>query len=310
ILKTWEKIFPNTVKPESDMTTALLAHVRYPQDLFKAQRAILGSYHVTDAASFYSSDDQWTTPNDPTSSAVSTSLQPPYYLTMKVPGDKAPAFTLYSTFIPNSSTSNTRSILTGYLAANSDPGPNYGKLTILTLPKQVNIPGPGSVENQFTSNQTVANQLALLQRGSTKVDLGNLLTLPVGGGLLYVQPVYVRSTGETSYPLLRDVLVAFGTKVEFEPTLDAALDKLFGGNSGATAGDSNQNSSASPAPIASGSSTAAAISPALRAALAAMATDLADRTADYANNDLVDAAKADARLQQDIKDAIAAGGGQ
>jgi hypothetical protein len=310
ILKTWEKIFPNTVKPESDMSTALLAHVRYPQDLFKAQRAILGSYHVTDAASFYSSDDQWVTPPDPTSSAVSTTLQPPYYLTMKVPGDKEPAFTLYSTFIPNSSTANTRSILTGYLAANSDPGPNYGKLTILTLPKQRNILGPGSVENQFTSDQTVANQLALLQRGRTNVDLGNLLTLPVGGGLLYVQPVYVKSTGETSYPLLRDVLVAFGTKVEFEPTLDAALDKLFGGNSGAVAGDSNQNSSSTPIPISSGTSTSTAISSALKAALAAMATDLADRTADYAKNDLVAAAQADARLQQDIRDAIAAGGGQ
>jgi hypothetical protein len=308
ILKTWEKIFPATVKPESDMSTELLAHVRYPQDLFKAQRAILGSYHVTDAASFYSGDDQWITPNDPTSSTAATALQPPYYLTMKVPGDAKPAFTLYSTFIPNSSTSNTRSVLTGYLAANSDPGPNYGKLTILTLPKQVNIPGPGSVENQFKTDPNVANELALLTRGATKIDLGNLLTLPVGGGLLYVQPVYVSSTGETSYPLLREVLVAFGNKVEFEPTLDAALDKLFGGNSGATAGDSGSNTTSTPTPVPSGSAPAVN-NPALQAALSAMATDLADRTADYAANNLVAAAQADARLQADIKAAIAAGGG-
>jgi uncharacterized membrane protein (UPF0182 family) len=309
LLKTWEKIFPSTVKPESDMSTQLLAHVRYPQDLFKAQRAILGSYHVTDAASFYSGDDQWVTPNDPTSSTAATALQPPYYLTMKVPGDSKPGFTLYSTFIPNSSTSNTRSILTGYLAADSDPGKNYGKLTILTLPKQVNIPGPGSVENQFKTDPNVANELALLTRGATTIDLGNLLTLPVGGGLLYVQPVYVSSTGETSYPLLREVLVAFGNKVEFEPTLDAALDKLFGGNSGATAGDSGSNSSSTPVPIPSGTSSPGTESAALRAALTAMSKDLAARTAAYADNDLVAAAQADARLQQDIKDAIAAGGG-
>ena len=307
ILKTWEKIFPATVKPESDMSTELLAHVRYPQDLFKAQRYILGSYHVTDAASFYSGDDQWVTPNDPTSSSVSTSLQPPYYLTMKVPGTAKSAFTLYSTFIPNSSTANTRSILTGYLTADSDPGPDYGKLTILTLPKQVNIPGPGSVENQFKTDPNVANELALLTRGATKIDLGNLLTLPVGGGLLYVQPVYVSSTGETSYPLLREVLVSFGNNVAFEPTLDAALDQLFGGDSGATAGDSNQNSSSTPVPITTGSP--AAESAALKAALAAMGVDLADRTADYAANNLVAAAQADARLQADIKAAIAAGGG-
>jgi uncharacterized protein len=309
LLKTWEKIFPATIKPKSDMSTELLAHVRYPQDLFKAQRAILGSYHVTDAASFYSGDDQWVTPNDPTSATANTALQPPYYLTMKVPGTSKPAFTLYSTFIPNSSTKNTRSVLTGYLAVDSDVGPNYGKLTILTLPKQVNIPGPGSVQNQFKTDPAVANQIALLSRGATNVDFGNLLTLPVGGGLLYVQPIYVSSTGETSFPLLREVLVAFGNKVAFEPTLDAALDKLFGGNSGATAGDSGSNSSSTPVPIPTGTSTIAE-NAALRAALDSMSVDLAARTAAYASNNLVAAAQADARLQQDIKDAIAAGGGQ
>jgi uncharacterized membrane protein (UPF0182 family) len=308
LLKTWEKIFPATIKPRSDMSEQLLAHVRYPQDLFKAQRAILGSYHVTDAASFYAGDDQWTTPNDPTLAATDTALQPPYYLTMKVPGTSKPAFTLYSTFIPNSSTKNTRSVLTGYLAVDSDVGPDYGKLTILTLPKQVNIPGPGSVQNQFKSDPSVATELSLLSRGSSKVDLGNLLTLPVGGGLLYVQPVYVSSNGETSYPLLREVLVAFGNKVAFEPTLDQALDQLFGGNSGATAGDSGSNSSATPQPIPSGTQSASE-SAALRAALSAMSTDLAARTAAYAANNQVAAAQADVRLQQDIKDAIAAGGG-
>jgi uncharacterized protein len=310
ILKTWEKIFPNTVRPESDMSTALLAHVRYPQDLFKAQRAILGSYHVTDAASFYSGDDQWTTPNDPTSSSVSSSLQPPYYLTMKVPGDSKPGFTLYSTFIPNSSEANTRSILTGYLAADSDPGPNYGKLTILTLPKQVNIPGPGSVENSMKTDTDVAQEVTLLTRGSSKVDFGNLLTLPVGGGLLYVQPLYVSSTGETSFPLLREVIVSFGNNVAFKPTLDAALDTLFGGSSGAQAGDSGSNSSSTPVPVPSGTSSAVAISAALKAALADMGRDLAARTADYADNNLVAAAQADALLQKDIAAAIAAGGGQ
>jgi uncharacterized membrane protein (UPF0182 family) len=165
------------------------------------------------------------------------------------------------------------------------------------------------VQNQFKTDPNVANELALLNRGATTVDLGNLLTLPVGGGLLYVQPVYVSSTGETSYPLLREVLVAFGNKVEFQPTLDAALDALFGGNSGATAGDSGNNSSASPTPIPTGTAGGTE-SAALRAALAAMGTDLAARTAAYADNNLVAAAQADARLQQDIQNAIAAGGGQ
>jgi uncharacterized membrane protein (UPF0182 family) len=304
ILKTWEKIFPSTVKPESDMSAQLLAHVRYPEDLFKAQREILGSYHVTDAASFYSSDDQWVTPNEPTSTSATPPLQPPYYLTMQVPGTPKPAFTLYSTFVPQSTASNTRSVLTGYLTADSDAGPNYGKLTLLTLPKQSSVGGPGFVENSFTTNTTVANQLALLTKGTTKVVLGNLLTLPVGGGLLYVQPVYVESRGETQYPLLREVLVSFGNKIEFEPTLDAALNKLFGGDSGAAAGDSGQSTS-TPSPTTS-EGAGGANNPALQKALQAAQTDLAARTAAYAANNLVAAAQADARLQQDIKEAIAA----
>src|SRR5690606_2699974 len=89
----------------------------------------------------------------------------------------------------------------------------------------------------FDSDPIVGQQLNLLSQGGSSVQLGNLLTLPVGGGLLYVQPVYVQSTNATSYPLLRKVLVAFGDEIAFEDTLDAALDQLFGGDSGADAGD-------------------------------------------------------------------------
>ncbi|MFM9877365.1 MAG: UPF0182 family protein, partial [Rhodoglobus sp.] len=237
VLATWAKIFPTTLLPMSDMGEQLLSHVRYPSDLFKVQRAILGSYHVTDAGSFYSSDDQWITPTDPVAATGNQSLQPPYYLTMQVPGTDQPAFTLYSTYIPNASGDSSRNVLTGYLAVDSDAGPNYGKLTLLTLPKQTTVPGPGQVETNFKTDTEVANQLALLQRGETEVKLGNLLTLPVGGGLLYVQPVYVQATSGTIYPLLRKVLVSFGDQIAFEDTLDQALDTLFGGDSGAVAGD-------------------------------------------------------------------------
>ena len=90
VLKTWEKIFPSTVKPMSDMSAQLMSHVRYPADLFKVQRSVLGQYHVTDAGSFYSREDAWTTPNDPVSSPSDPTLQPAYYLSMQMPGQKAP----------------------------------------------------------------------------------------------------------------------------------------------------------------------------------------------------------------------------
>lgn len=320
ILKTWQKIFPTTIKPMSDMSPELMSHVRYPADLFKVQRAILGTYHVTDANSWFSSDDAWVTPPDPTQPPAGARLQPPYYLTMQVPGTDSPAFTLYSTYIPKESGEKARSILTGYLAVNADAGnvpgkisPSYGKFTLLTLPKAETVAGPGQVQNNFNSDPTVSTELNLLSQGSTAVIKGNLLTLPVGGGLLYVQPVYVKSTGETSYPLLKKVLVAFGDKIAFEPTLDAALDKIFGGDSGASAGDGTTPTE--PGTDAPGTDTPGTDTPTtpsqnaeLDAALKDAAAALKERQAAYAANDLVAAAQADKKLQDALERAIAASG--
>jgi uncharacterized membrane protein (UPF0182 family) len=305
VLKTWEKIYPSTVLPMSKMGADLLAHVRYPSDLFKVQRAILGSYHVTDAGSFYSSDDQWVTPNDPVGTANVQTLQPPYYLTMQVPGTDQPAFTLYSTYIPKASADQSRNVLTGYLAVDSDYGPNYGKLTLLTLPKQDTVPGPGQVQTNFKTNTEVANQLALLQKGETEVKLGNLLTLPVGGGLLYVQPVYVQATSGTIYPLLRKVLVSFGDKIAFEDTLDQALDTLFGGDSGASAGDT-QTPTTPTTPDTTPTTPTVTDNAALASALNDYKAALAERKAAYAADDLVKAAEADAKMLRAVERAIAA----
>lgn len=320
VLQTWQKIFPNTLESADEMTDALLGQVRYPSDLFKVQRNILGAYHVTEPGSFYASDDEWVTPNDPISNPNAPTLQPPYYLTMQVPGSDAPSFTLYSTFIPRATGENQRNVLYGYLAANSDPGEDYGKLTLLELPRQTTIPGPGQVQAQFDSDANVGQQLNLLRQGQTEVISGNLLTLPVGGGLLYVQPVYVRSTGETSYPLLRRVLVSFGDEIAFEDTLDEALDVLFGGDSGAEAGDgdvdpvdpveptepteptdpaepTDPEEPAEPQPPVTGTP--------LQQALQDARDALLDREAAYRSNDLVAAAEADARLQDALERAIA-----
>jgi uncharacterized membrane protein (UPF0182 family) len=244
LLQTWQKIFPSTVEPMSEMSGDLMSHVRYPADMFKVQRAILGQYHVTDPGTFYSQNDAWTTPNDPVSPSTNTTLQPPYYLTMQMPGQDSPSFSLYSTFIPDATGETTRNVLTGYLAADADAGSvegersdDYGKLRLLTLPNEITVPGPGQVQAQFNGDPTISAELNLLRQGQSTVLNGNLLTLPVGGGLLYVQPVYVRSTGETSYPLLQKVLVAFGDQIAFEDTLDTALNVLFQGDSGANAGD-------------------------------------------------------------------------
>lgn len=318
VLAAWSKIFPTSLESQSEMSESLLGHIRYPSDLFKVQRSILGAYHVTDPGTFYSSEDEWVTPNDPVSNPAAPRLQPAYYLTMKVPGSDAPGFTLYSTFIPRATGEASRNVLYGYLAANADYGPDYGKLTLLRLPKQTTVPGPGQVQAQFDSDATVGQQLNLLRQGQTEVISGNLLTLPVGGGLLYVQPVYVRSTGDTSYPLLRKILVSFGDKIAFEDTLDQALDSLFGGDSGAEAGDSNgevsteepttevpeEGAGETPAPAPTPDADGVVISMELQAALQDARQALLDREAAYRANDLVAAAEADQRLTEALNRAL------
>ncbi|GAA3594873.1 UPF0182 family protein [Klugiella xanthotipulae] len=327
ILKTWQKIFPNTVKPVSEMSGDLLSHVRYPADLFKVQRAVLGQYHVTEAGAFYSKEDAWRTPNDPVSKSTKDVLQPPYYLTLSPGKDEDPTYSIYSTYIPLATGETARNVLTGYLTANANAGntdgkvsEGYGTLRLLTLPKGESIPGPGQVQNNFTTDNQVSTVLNILSNGGqTKVINGNLLTLPVGGGLLYVQPVYVKSQTETSYPVLKKILVAFGDQIAFEDTLDLALDKLFGGDSGATAGDQNlpsaeTDSGSTPTvePTESdksdSTSTPGDSSADLQAALKAMQKAITDRETAMKDGDWAAYGEADQRLQDALAQALSLGG--
>ena len=302
VLQTWQKIYPNTVLPISKMSGELMSHVRYPADLFKVQRAILGQYHVTEAGAFYSQQDAWMTPNDPVSS--SGDLQPPYYLSMKVPGADASAFSLYTTFIPRSTGESSRNVLTAYLAVDSDAGStagkisaDYGTMRLLSIPRTSIVPGPGQVQNSFSVDPDVSKLLNLLRQGSTTVLDGNLLTLPVGGGLLYVQPVYIQSTGGTSFPLLKKVLVAFGDKIAFEDTLDAALNSLFGGNSGVDNSGSGTGGTTKPGKIDN---------VALQSALKAAQQALSDRAAALKVGDWTAYGEAEKALQAAIEAAVQA----
>ena len=162
---------------------------------------------------------------------------------MKMPSQDAPSYSMFTSFIP-ASQGQARNVLTGYLAVDSDAGnekgakrSDYGRLRMLVIDAETPVPGPGQVQNTFDSDTTVSSQINILKQGQSQVLNGNLLTLPVGGGLLYVQPVFVQSSGGTQLPQLRRVLVAFGNKIAFENTLSEALDSLFGGDSGAATGD-------------------------------------------------------------------------
>ena len=242
VLATWMKVFPGSVTAKSKMSAELLDHIRYPEDLFRVQRDVLSSYHVKTADAFYGGQDFWRVPRDPSTFGANASAQPPYYLTLQMPGSKTPAFSLTTPFVPRGGREN----LSAFAVANSTAGPDYGKITVLQLPRSTNVAGPSQVASNFEAKPEVANSLSLLRQGGSDVVLGNLLTLPVGNGLLYVQPVYVRATSNAAaYPLLQKVLVSFGDQIGFDDTLKGALDQVFGGNSGTQAGGGNVDSGGS-----------------------------------------------------------------
>ncbi|CAB4591922.1 unannotated protein [freshwater metagenome] len=290
ILKSWMKAFPGTVKAKSAISKGLMEHLRYPEDLFRVQRDVLSSYHVQTADAFYGGQDFWRVPRDPSTFGANAGAQPPYYLTMELPGAKSPAFSLTTPFVPRGSREN----LSAFAVVNSTPGPEYGKMTVLQLPRSTNIAGPSQIASNFEAKPEVANALSLLRQGGSDVVLGNLLTLPVGGGLLYVQPVYVRATSNTAaYPLLQKVLVSFGDVIGFDNSLKGALDQVFGGNSGT----SNSGTT---------TTTTSDSSADLKAALAAAKQAIADGQSALAKGDFAAYGRAQDRLKAAIASAIAA----
>ena len=294
VLATWSKAFPGTVTPKSAMSKSLLEHVRYPEDLFGVQRDVLSTYHVKTADAFYGGQDFWRVPTDPSSLGANAGIQPPYYMTLKLPGQDKPAFSLTSSFVPRGNRQN----LTAFAAVNSDNGPDYGKISVLQLPRSTNISGPSQVASNFEAKPEVAQALSLLRQGGSDVVLGNLLTLPVGGGLLYVQPVYVRATANTSaYPLLQKVLVSFGDVIGFDNTLKGALDQVFGGNSGTVLNNTSQTTTGGSTPVVSNT---------VKSALANAKAALADAQAALRRGDFAAYGKAQDRLEAAIAAAISA----
>ena len=295
VLKTWQKAFPTVVKPKSAIDAALLSHMRYPEDMFRVQREVLSKYHVSDASAFYSGQDFWRVPKDPSTFGGNSGPQPPYFLTIKMPGTDKAAFSLTTPFVPRGGREN----LAAFAAVNAEPSPDYGKIRVLQVPRSFNIAGPAQVASNFEAKPQVAQALTLLRQGGASVILGNLLTLPVGGGLLYVQPVYVQATAnQVAYPLLQKVLVNFGEQIGFADTLQEALDQVFGGSSGGTTGE-NGGTPTKPTTPATGSK-------ALAAALADAQKALADARAALQRGDFTAYGAAQQRLSDAIERAVRA----
>ncbi|MDI9369512.1 MAG: UPF0182 family protein [Synergistota bacterium] len=217
VLRAWSGIFPGVFRPFSEMKQGLKEHLRYPQDLFNIQSEIYRTYHMTDANTFYNKEDVW----DRMGAGESRSSAPEaYYVNMRLAGSDIAEFALISPFMPVS-----RNNMIAWMAGRSD-GENYGKLLVYQFPKQTLIYGPAQVEALTNQNSEISAQLALWSSRGTAVIRGNMTVVPVGEGLLYVQPLYLRAEN-SELPELRRVITSTGGRVVWGETLEDSLKRLL-----------------------------------------------------------------------------------
>ena len=220
LLRTWQRAFPELFRPLAAMPRPLLQHIRVPISQFAIQSERLLRYHVTDVRTFYNGEDEWSVPTEVYDSK-SVPVQP-YHATLQLPGETKPEFVLLLPFSPVK-----RANLVGWLAARNDPA-NYGELLLVRFPQQRLLLGPEQITSLISQDPQISLQFGLWGRaGGSQLVRGNLLVLPVGQGLLYVEPIYLRSKA-TDLPTLVRVVVTDGRRFVMERDLSTALRKLVG----------------------------------------------------------------------------------
>jgi uncharacterized membrane protein (UPF0182 family) len=202
------------------MSPSLRQHVRYPEDLFRLQAAVYGTYHMTDPEVFYNKEDQWSFPQVTVNGR--TAAMQPYYTIMRLPGEAREKFILMLPMVPNK-----RDNMIAWLAARCD-GPAYGTLIEFAFPKDKLLYGPAQIEARIDQDTTISQQLSLWNQTGSRVIRGNLLVIPIDDALLYVEPLYLRAENR-ELPELKRLIASVGERVVMSTTVDALLADLFPG---------------------------------------------------------------------------------
>jgi len=225
IIQAWSTAFPSLFTPIEEAPTELLEHFRYPENLFQIQAAQYTNYHVTDSDVFYGKQDFWALPVDPTvSSETNQFVMRPYYQLMRLPGETEESFALILPFTPQN-----RQNMVAWMAAKSDPGPDYGQLVSFQFPAGVNVDGPTQIFSRINQDARFSAERTLLGQGGSSIVFGDFLVIPLEDSLLYVQPVYVESNQPNAIPELRRVVVVNGSRIGLGATLTEALEDSVSG---------------------------------------------------------------------------------
>jgi uncharacterized membrane protein (UPF0182 family) len=202
------------------MPADLQKHVRYPEDLFLIQTEMYRTYHMTNPDVFYNKEDLWSFPTEAAGGETRRAAADPYYVITKLPGEPGEEFLLMQPMTPAN-----RSNMVGWIAARSDLE-HYGELVVYELPKERLVYGPQQVEARIDQDTIISQQLSLWNQMGSKVIRGNLLVIPVEDSVVYIEPLYLRST-QGQIPELKRVIVAYGDRLAMERTLDEALAAVF-----------------------------------------------------------------------------------
>ncbi|HVM15415.1 MAG TPA: UPF0182 family protein [Egibacteraceae bacterium] len=246
IVQAYRKAFPRLFTDGARMDSALRAHLRYPEDLFRVQTNMYGMYHIDDPAAFYNRTDAWEIAQEPGElggTAAVSQLAPngqtpanlgprrenrmdPYYLQMRPPGSATSDFVILQPFVPFSR-DDSRKDLSAFMVGRGDPA-NYGQLEAYVTPRQRPVNGPALINSRIQADAEVSREITLLSQQGSNVSFGNMLLVPIGQSLLWVRPLYVEAEGATPLPQLRKVIVVFGERVVMADTLRQSLVTLFG----------------------------------------------------------------------------------
>ncbi|HSL51284.1 MAG TPA: UPF0182 family protein [Candidatus Deferrimicrobiaceae bacterium] len=221
VIRTYAKAFPGLLKPLAEMPKDLQAHIRYPEDLFTVQARMYATYHMQDPQVFYNKEDLWVLPRLPQEGRDRE--MEPYFTVMRLPGEAREEFVLLSGFNPSG-----RDNMIALMVARMDP-PQYGQIVAYAFPKQKLVFGPRNIQARINQDPIISQQIALWNQQGSRVITGNLLAIPIDQSLIYVQPLYLAAAEQGALPELRRVVVAYGNQIAMEPTLEAALARIFGG---------------------------------------------------------------------------------
>lgn len=224
IAQTYSKIFPDLFTDLSNLSDDLKSHFRYPQDLFDIQCKVLEKYHVSDPGVFYNGDDVWSVAADSERVEGENQRSESSYVTMKLPGEDKEEMVVLEYF-----NTKGRDNMVGMYGVRMD-GDNYGKMFLYKFPTGGTVYSPMLFKQKIKQDPEISKQLSLWDTSGSEVQFGEVLIIPIENSLLYVEPLYLRASGENSIPEMKNVIVGYGDKIVLANDIGDALAELF--NSG------------------------------------------------------------------------------